>query len=311
MKIQAPPLDSKSVLQMNQLWLTAFGDDFVSDIPDGILYGDEADWNMTNIYQRMNDDQTIATAIVIRSLAIPYLGGLGEVSTHPEYRGKGLATGIWQRLLEDFLNSEGSALFLGTVNPDAARIYERLGWHHLYGTELMVNMSGSDLYDDFIRNYFSSAIPSTICEAKPSARIPLIPLVIFPHHWKMLDSNISLYSTNARTQLSCLGLYRRYDYLRSDYEGEWFTLLSEDGKVLGISSAAHKGDKKYEVDGFCHPKYEDFFSPLIQTAVKWCVSREASEIIFNVSKEDTDKENLIRDMAKACNLEKLIKVISD
>ena len=108
-----------------------------------------------------------------------------------------------------------------------------------------------------------------------------------------------------------LTLYTGYDYLRSDYGGEWFTLLSEDGKVLGISSAAHKGDKKYQVDGFCHPKYEDFLAQLIQTAVKWCVSREANEIIFNVSKEDTDKENLMRDMAKAWNLEKLINVISN
>ena len=65
------------------------------------------------------------------------------------------------------------------------------------------------------------------------------------------------------------------------------------------------------MDGFCYPEYEDSFTQLLQTAVEWCVSREASEIIFNVSKEDTDKENLIRDMAKACNLEKLIKVISD
>ena len=99
--------------------------------------------------------------------------------------------------------------------------------------------------------------------------------------------------------------------MRSDYEGEWFTLLSEDGKVLGISSAAHKGDKKYQVDGFCNPKYEDFFAQLIQNAVKLCVSREANEINFNVSKEDTDKENLMRDMAKAWNLEKVIKVISN
>ena len=96
--MQAPPLDSKSILQMHQLWLTAFGDDFVSDVPDGILYGDESDWNTTNIYRHMDDNQTIATAIVIRSLAIPSLGGLGEVATHPQYRGKGLATGICQRL---------------------------------------------------------------------------------------------------------------------------------------------------------------------------------------------------------------------
>ena len=311
MKVQTPPLDHKSVLQMHQLWLSAFGNDFVSDVPDGVLYGEEWDSNVTSIYRHMDDNKTIATAIVIRSLAIPSLGGLGEVSTHPEYRGKGLATGICERLVEDFRNSEGNALFLGTVNPEAARIYERLGWRHLGGTKLMVNVSESDLYDDFIRDYFSSAIPSTICIAKPNARIPIIPLVIFPHHWTMLDSNISLYSTNARMQLSCLGLYRRYDYLRSDYQGEWFTLLSEDGKVLGISSVAHQGEKKYQVDGFCYPGCEDFFDQLVQTAVNWCESNDSSEIIFNVLKEDTDKGNLIRNMAKAWKLEKLMKVVSD
>ena len=104
MKIQAPPLDSKSVLQMHQLWLTAFGESFVSDVPDAVLYGEEWDSNSTNIYRHMDDNQTIATAIVIRSLSIPSLGGLGEVSTHPKYRGKGLATGICDRVVEDFFN---------------------------------------------------------------------------------------------------------------------------------------------------------------------------------------------------------------
>lgn len=309
MKVQNPPLDSKSILQMHHLWLSAFGDDFVSDVPDGVFYGEEEKWNSTNIYQHRVNNQTIATGILIRSLALPSLGGLGEVSTDPEYRGKGLATAICERLVGDFRNTEGRALFLGTVNPDAARIYERLGWRHIKGTKLMVNMSGFAEYDVFIREYFSDAVPATICEAKPSARIPLIPLIIFPHDWTILDSNISLYSTNVMTQLSCLGLYRRYDNLRSHQQGEWFTLLSEDEKVLGISSAAHKGEKRYQVDGFCHPYYEDFFVQLVQAAVNWCESMDAREIIINVLKEDIDKENLILNIEKDMNLGKLMKVV--
>ena len=35
-------------------------------------------------------------------------------------------------------------------------------------------------------------------------------------------------------------------------------LITEDAKVLGISSAVYKGDNRYQVDGFCHPDY-DFF----------------------------------------------------
>jgi len=70
--------------------------------------------------------------------------------------------------------------------------------------------------------------------------------------------------------------------------------MSEDSKVLGISSAVFKGQKRYQVDGFCHPDHKDFFVQLIQTAVHWCESSNAAEIAFNVSDRDTDKENLIR-----------------
>ena len=110
-----------------------------------------------------------------------------------------------------------------------------------------------------------------------------------------MDSNISLYSTNVEPQLSCLGLYRRYDYLRTRGQGEWFTLITEEAKVLGISSAVYKGDNRYQVDGFCHPDH-DFFIRLIQTAVNWCKAKKAVEIRFNVSKQDKNKENLVRDV---------------
>ena len=159
----------------------------------------------------------------------------------------------------------------------------------------MVNLSGSDDYDDFIRRYFSTSIPSQICRAKPASRIPIIPLILFPHAWSILDSNISLYSTTVEPQLSCLGLYRRYDYLRTRGQGEWFTLITEEAKVLGISSAVYKGDNRYQVDGFCHPDH-DFFIRLMQTAVNWCKAKKAVEITFNVSKQDKNKENLVRDV---------------
>ena len=302
MKVQNPPLDPESVGEMHALWLTAFGNDFVSDLPDGVLYGEENHWNLTNIYRHRLKNQTIATAIVLRSLDLPALGGLGEVSTDTRYRGKGLATRICKRLVNDFQSTQGLALFLGTVNPDAARIYERLGWRHINGSKLMVNISGSDDYDNYIRKYFATAIPNKICKAKPGSRIPIIPLILLPHDWTILDSNISLYSTNVKPQLSCLGLYRRYDYLRSHHQGEWFTLISEDAKVLGISSAVFKGEKRYQVDGFCHPDHENFFVQLIQTAVHWCESRNAAEIAFNVSDRDTEKENLIQNIGFKSNM---------
>ena len=74
--------------------------------------------------------------------------------------------------MEDCQSTEGLALFLGTVNPDAARIYECLDWQHINRSKLMVNLSDTDDYDDFIRRYFATSIPSKICKAKPGSRIP-------------------------------------------------------------------------------------------------------------------------------------------
>ena len=76
MKVQNRPLDPESVRLMHQLWLADFGNDFVSDVPDDVLYGEENRWNRTNIYRHISEEQTISTAIVISPLALPSLGGL-------------------------------------------------------------------------------------------------------------------------------------------------------------------------------------------------------------------------------------------
>ena len=304
MKVENPPLDPEAVCQMHELWLTAFGHDFISDVPDDVLYGGEERWNYVNIYRHISERQTISTAIVIRPHALPALGGLGEVSTDPKFKGQGLATTTCEQLAEDFYKSGGIALFLGTVNPDAARIYERLGWQHINGSRLMVRLSDTNDYDEFTRRYFDNSIPSKICVAKPGSRIPLIPLVLLPHNWSILDSNISLYSTSVEPQQSCLGLYRRYEYLRTHRQGEWFTLITKDERVLGISSAIHKGDNRYQVDGFCHSDHENSFSKLIETAIDWCKSKKAAEITFKIAKQDKSKEHLIRNVGfKTMNAE--------
>ena len=59
MKVQNPPLDPESVRQMHQLWLAAFGNDFVSDVPDDVLYGEENRWNRTNCKQLVEDFQVL------------------------------------------------------------------------------------------------------------------------------------------------------------------------------------------------------------------------------------------------------------
>ena len=221
---------------MYDLWKLAFGIDVEPDITSDVLAGNEKDKNDFRVYSENVAGQIAATAIVVASLSLTELGALGEVATHPQFRNRGLATGLCRRLLEDFQDQGGEALFLGTVNPRAARIYERFGWNHIPDTKLMVNLTGEESPHEFLTNYFADLVPLEVRVADSSSRIPIIPLIISPHNWFVLDANVSIFSTRIEKQLSCLGLYNRYHYLREKSLGEWFTLVTQEGKVLGISS---------------------------------------------------------------------------
>ena len=184
-------------------------------------------------------------------------------------------------------------MFLGTVNPRAARIYERFGWQHIPDTKLMVNLKSQESPHEFLTRFFVDLVPLEVRVADPSSRIPIIPLIISSHDWSVMDANVSIFSTRIEKQVSCLGLYNRYRYLREKSLGEWFTLVNQEGKVLGISSAAHLTGRCYQVDGFCHESYGDSFHELIQTAITWCSDEGAEEITMTLSSEDEGKRSLI------------------
>ena len=74
----------------------------------------------------------------------PKFAGIGEVATRPDYRGRGIANRLCQQALEGFTANDGEVVFLGTENPDAARIYHRLGWRRIAGSTVYANVTSGD-----------------------------------------------------------------------------------------------------------------------------------------------------------------------
>ena len=167
------------------------------------------------------------------------LGGLGEVGTSPAARRTGIATALTQQALDDFRDRGGQALFLGTVNPAAARIYHRLGWRKLAGARLMVNVLNGDSPEEFLVDYFRGSRRETLSVRAPSPadRAPMIPLLAAPHDWQVLDFNVGVMSTRYAVLDSCLGLYRRYAAIAGDGRGAWFCAGTDRGNVVGLSTA--------------------------------------------------------------------------
>ena len=284
------PLSPGLVDELLDFWLPIFGGSI--DLSRGALLGDEAPHSRITVYTRRIGGELAGACLVVSSPGMPALGGLGEVATSPKARGKGIATALTRQALDDFDARGGQAIFLGTVNPAAARIYHRLGWRKLAGANLMLNVLSGDSPEEFLVDYFRALGSAAVRTPSPADRIPMIPLIVSPHDWQVLDFNIGIFSTRYAAQDSCLGLYRRYDAIASDGRGAWFCASTDAGHVVGLSTARLDDNDACQVDGFTHRNYAHLWQPLLQAAIDWAVINDASVVHAAISVEDDEKRAL-------------------
>ena len=289
MRFEAP-LEAQLVEELFEFWLPIFG--LPNDLNPETLLGLENPSSSITAYTRRLGDELAGTCLVIRSQVMPDLGGFSEVATSPDARRTGIASALSQLARDDFRDRGGKALFLGTVNPDAARIYFRLGWRKLAGANVMLNVMNGDSPEEFMLGFFRDLGPAEVGVASPGDRVPMIPLLLAPQDWQILDLNVGMLSTRYAVQDSCLGLYRRYSALASDGQGSWFCARTSLGHVVGLSSAALGSDSGCRVDGFARREYVSSWEELIRCAIDWGAARNASPIWTTVSIEDEEKLSL-------------------
>ena len=289
-----PPIDHDLVKELFDFWQPIFPGD--SDLPPDFFQGSEIEHHRLVVYLTRSEEKIVGTAATTTSNAVSRLGGLGEVAARPEYRGQGIATRLCQQALSDFRERGGEALFLGTVNPAAARVYHRLGWRKLAGATVMANITSGDSPEAFLVDLFREPSPVTVRAAGPAVRIPMIPLLHTPHDWQVLDANAGMISTRYDIRLSCMGLYRRYGYVVGHDRGQWFAAFADDGRVVGLSTACLHESGLCTIDGFAHQRFMDCWSELIEAAAGWGESQEATTLTATVSVEDEDKQRLFESL---------------
>ena len=289
MRLEAP-LEQSLVDELFPFWEPIFGGPI--DITPDTLLGSEGAESVIRVYTRRLGERLAGACLVATSRSLPALGGLGEVATSPEARRTGIATEVTRQARDDFAERGGEAMFLGTVNHAAARIYFRLGWRKLAGANLMLNALDGRSPEEFLVDYFRGIGAVEVREPSPADRVPMIPLLVSPHDWQALDFNAGMLSTRYAVQDSCLGLYRRYSALAKDGRGAWFCASDGRGQLAGLSSARLDGEGGCWVDGFTRGEKLDSWEALIGRAVDWGANRGASAIRATVSVEDDEKSAL-------------------
>ena len=258
------PLNECGIKRLIGFWERIFGTAY--DGFNDILGGGEARHNADYVYAAMQEDELLGTC----HLTVPRhdfsIGGLGEVATAAEHRGKGIAAALCRKAAQDFAAMGGEALFLGTANPTAARLYRSLGWRSIGDSNVYVNLIENTTLDAFYGRYFGGGRLSVV-EGGAAQRIPVIPLAVFPHKAAVLDYNTKLFSSAYKPQTSCMGLYPKYRELARG--GAWFCAVGENGSLGAIASVLADGGNSCNIDGFAHPEYAEALPELLKKCADW------------------------------------------
>lgn len=284
------PLEEDLIDELFSFWEQIFGP--IADITKGLFLGEELAHNHNDLFLERIDGEIAGTCMVSQSKRLPGLGSLGEVATDPKHRRSGISTRLCKSALDEFWGNGGKAIFLGTHNPEAARVYYRLGWRRMAGSNVMANILNSDSAEAFLVDYFQTRTPTKVQSATPAERIPLVPLLLTPHAWQVLDANAKnrIYSTRAHLQTSCNGLFPRLEAVREKRRGDWFVAHTEDGRTVGLATARICGESDCRVDAVTHHHHRSALQDLLDVAMTWARTHGAMGCHAAISCEDTDKQ---------------------
>lgn len=257
-----------------------------------ILQGNERPVNDDVFYVCRRNGQVASMCHLTVSRTNPELGGFGEVATAQEHRRTGLAGTVCSAAADEFRRRGGSWLALGTGEPTAARVYYRIGWRMLAGANVMALSTTTDSPEEFLADYFRSNSKTAITPAGAAERVPMIPLIVTPHDWQVLDANAGIQSTRYTMQSSCMSLYPKYQALETNGRGAWFAARTKTGQLVGLSSAQLTDSGTCKVDGFAHKNYEDAWGDLLQATMEWGTAQGAHKWEARLSAEDKEKRRL-------------------
>jgi len=226
------------------------------------------------------------------SRRLPILSEFTYPGTRPEFRGQGIATELWGAAIDDMKALGVQAIFLGTNHPVAFRLYRLLGFSKLPGTLTFVQALDGRSAEEFLVDWFRDAGPATVSPGDLDDKLPSYPLVVSPHDWQVLDANGGLMSTRYSLHHTFAGLYMKCANVGNDENGARFSARTDDGRVVGMSTARLDVDGSCAVDGFVQHRYRDLLNDLIEQAAAFGSSQGAGAVHAHLSREDNGKRRL-------------------
>lgn len=260
------------------------------------LLGLEGSHNRTLVYLARRHGMIAAMCQFWVSRRLPELSEFTYPATGPAFRREGIGTELWGAAIADVKAAGGRAIFLGTNERAAFRLYRRLGFSKLPASITFVKELNGKAAEEFLVDWFRGAGPASVFVGHPDDQIPSYPLIVSPHDWQVLDANAGLFSLRYSLHRTFHGLYRAYERVVGDGHGARFAARTTDGRVVGMSTARLHADGSCSVDGFVHHNYLKSWHELISPAIQFGRSRGAALVHSRVSREDIEKRQLFEEL---------------
>lgn len=294
-----PPLPDELIDELLDFWLNAYGAPYEDQAG---IRGREREYNKDLFYVTRRDGKVAGTSRLIVPREMPILGGLGEVATDPKLRRSGIGTAMSEKAGDDFRAMGGQAWFLGTINPNAMRVYHRLGWRRLAWSIAWAQTMNDDSPEEFLTDYFrADSGKPTVRPGSPVERVTMVPLFATPHDWQVLDSNTGIFSTRYAMLRGALLLYPRFEAIAKNGRGTWFAAYTPAGRLTGISTARLDEEDNCSLDAVTHSRFSDVWSDLVQAAVDWAIGNGAGTCYALLSEEDEEKQALFKGLGFSRN----------
>ena len=209
----------------------------------------------------------ISSAWYAVSRRTPEVAVVGWVFTDPEWRQRGLSTFLLQTLCEHFTSRGGRAIYLGTENPSARRIYQKVGFTE-YNGDVMQRLSEYESEREFENRIFGAGQKVHIRAAEWGDVALATALYTNPFPWIVRDFTERIILWPSGRLNRCVSMFDAL-MLRSELPGNSMHVLENAGGYLVacVSLISSPSGKEHLLEFLAHPSY----------------SREAKEFLHEVA----------------------------
>ena len=299
-RIESPIEDRALAKEVYELWIK---------VPEQIGQGSDLSWYVESLSDRDRPEdrkvlylarvrgQLVGTSMLWISRRDPKLAEFGMPATDPGFRRRGIGRVLFERPVRDFREMGGEAIVMGGGNQDADRLYARVGYSKLVGSNALVQAMSGESPEAYFTDYFRGLGPAAIFPGEAADRTPAVPLVHTPHDWQVMDCNAGIFTTRYSVRRSFAGQCGAYVDMLEQHGSTFFAARAgARRKVVGLSSAKFEAEGVCSVDGFTHPYYLKDWTGLILAAMEWGRGRDAREFVATVSGEDEEKQRLFTEL---------------